>query len=132
MEISPELADRLGLDTPTITFLAGETGPKEFVLSAPNDGIFLGETPTELEFVFSSTNTGYNGLTVKIPVKITEERVANILVRTQLAVYCVSTPYWLRCFRCSLAEPPFPLLNTTQGEPNVCGAACGNWQHRHI
>lgn len=97
VEISPELADRLNLDTTSIIFLAGETGPKQFELYAPDDGIFLGETPTELEFVFSSTNPGYNGLVATIPVKITEERIANILVRASPINYLFRRQLFPRC-----------------------------------
>jgi hypothetical protein len=82
VEITPELAVLLDLNTNSITFTSGETGPKQFEIYAPDDGVFMGETPTELEFIFSSINTGYNNLpNVKIPVKIWEDRMTNILVR---------------------------------------------------
>jgi hypothetical protein len=56
-------------------------------VTVPDDGIFTGGTETSLTLTSSSISPPYNGLSLKIPVAVNEERPVGLTVR-DICVRC--------------------------------------------
>ena len=89
-------------------------------ITAPDDGLILGDFITTLTLTTSSIGSGYNGLEEKITVKINQQRSPGIAVRVEVALQPLSNIMGFTLLDCYAEKP-----RATHEEPLLSpGANC--------